>query len=135
MMKNLLAPEPSNATETFWKHTERGELAIPYCPDCEDYFYFPRNHCPVCMAEDYEHRVSDGRAELVSYSTLHRAPTKAYQEQTPYTCAIVRLVEEDVRLFTTLDIEDQDDAEIGMALEVSFQETEGDIQLPFFAPV
>jgi uncharacterized OB-fold protein len=132
-MTTLKSPEPTNATKEYWEYTKEEQLAIPYCSECEDFFFFPRSRCPICMAEDIDFRTVSGNATLVSYTTIHRAPTRNYQDMAPYVNALVDL-EEGVRLMTILDVESEDELSIGMDLEVTFAETESEYKLPFFAP-
>lgn len=128
------SPEPSNATEEFWERTIDEELAIPYCNSCDDYFFYPRERCPDCMSSDVEYRNASGRGTLVTYTTIHRAPTKHYQEMAPYVNGLIDL-DEGVRLMANLDVADESEAEIGMSVDVTFVETESDYKLPYFQPV
>lgn len=132
-MTTLKSPEPTKATEEYWEHTTEERLAIPYCNDCDDFFFFPRSRCPICMAEDIEFRSVSGAATLVSYTTIHRAPTRNYQEMAPYVNALVDLAE-GVRLMTIIDVESEAELSIGMDLDVTFAETESEYKLPFFEP-
>lgn len=132
-MTTLKSPEPTNATEEYWEQTKSEQLAIPYCNECQEFFFFPRSRCPTCMAADIEYRPVSGRATLATYTTVYRAPTRNYQDMAPYVNALVDL-EEGVRLMTILDVESEDELSIGMDLEVTFAETEGEYKLPFFEP-
>jgi uncharacterized OB-fold protein len=133
-MTTLKSPNPTNATEEFWERTKADELVLPYCNVCEDFFFYPRDRCPICMATDLEYREASGRGTLATYTVIHRAPTKNYQEMAPYVNALVDL-EEGVRLMTNLDVADESDVEIGMPLEVTFVETESEYKLPYFQPI
>lgn len=133
-MTILKSPDPTNATEEFWERTIDEELVLPYCNDCRDFFFFPRERCPVCMTSDFQYRSASGRGTLVTYTTIHRAPTKNYQEMAPYVNALVDF-EEGVRLMANIHVEDESELEIGMPLDVTFEPTESEYKLPYFEPV
>jgi len=127
----LQSPDPSKATEEYWEHTKDSQLAMPYCKDCEEFFFYPRERCPACTSTDVEYRQVSGRGKLVTYTTIHRAPTKNYQEMVPYVNVLVDL-NEGVRMMGNIDVESEDELTIGMPVEVTFVETETDYKLPFF---
>ena len=132
-MVTLKSPEPSNATREFWEATKEDRLVIPYCNECEDYFFYPRRLCPVCMASDIEYKEASGRGTLVTYTTIHRAPTKNYQEMAPYVNALIDL-EEGIRMMGNIDVDSEEDLTMGMPVAVTFIETESEYKLPFFIP-
>lgn len=132
-MITLKSPDPSNATKEFWEATKDDRLVIPYCNDCEEYFFYPRRQCPSCMSSDIEYRGVSGRGTLVTYTTIYRAPTKNYQEMAPYVNALIDL-EEGVRLMGNIDVESEEELTMGMPVEVTFVETESEYKLPFFTP-
>jgi uncharacterized OB-fold protein len=55
-------PESTNPTEEYWAATADERLVIPYCLNCETYFFYPRQRCPDCMSSNIEYRESTGRA-------------------------------------------------------------------------
>ena len=126
-------PEPTSATREYWDATAEERLVVPYCTDCGDYFFYPRGRCPVCTSPAIEHREATGRATLVTYTTIHRPPVAALREQAPYVNAIVEL-EEGVRMMANIEAESEADLEVGMPLEVTWAETDGEIKLPNFRP-
>lgn len=126
-------PDPSKATQEYWNGTKDNQLRIPYCTDCEEYFFYPRHHCPTCMSESITHREASGRGELVTYSTVIRPPSETYQELAPYINGIVEL-EEGVRLFTNILAEDESELANGLPVSVTFVETDTEYKLPYFEP-
>lgn len=127
------APEPSNAAQEYWGATTEDRLVLPYCRDCEDYFFYPRGYCPNCMSANTEYREASGEAELVSYTTVYRPPAPSLQERAPYINAIVRL-EEGVQMMSNIEAESEEHLEVGMPVEVTFVETSGEYKLPYFEP-
>lgn len=54
----------------------------------------PRDVCPHCAAEAKTPYRFSGKGEVYSYTTVYDAP-EGFEAQTPYTVALVRLIEED----------------------------------------
>lgn len=132
-MVTMKSPDPSKATEEYWEWTMEDQLAMPYCNECADFFFYPRYRCPICMSSDTEYREVSGRGELATYTTIYRAPTKHYQQMVPYVNALVNL-EEGIRMMSNIDVESEDELEMGMELEATFVETETEYKLPIFSP-
>lgn len=124
-------PEPTDATEEYWDATAEERLVVPYCTDCEDYFFYPRHRCPECMSEAVEHRESSGEATLESYTTVYRPPVEQLQAEAPYINALVRL-EEGVQLMTNIVADSEDDLSVGMDLSLTWRPTDGDYNLPYW---
>ena len=65
-IESLLAPPISPAPEAvpFWEAADRHELLLPFCGECEHFFFYPRALCPDCGSRDVQWRVASGRARL-----------------------------------------------------------------------
>lgn len=127
-------PTPSPETAPYWEGCKRRELQLPYCLQCERFFFYPRPFCPRCFSRDTEWRRASGRATLYTYAIQYRAQTPGFQA--PYITAIVEL-EEGPRLVSNLVGVEPDPAQLrcGMPLEVVFEDMSDEITLPFFRPV
>lgn len=53
----------------------------------------PRDICPTCAAAAKTPHKFSGKGEVYSYTTVYDAP-EGFEGQTPYTVALVRLIEE-----------------------------------------
>lgn len=126
-------PTPSNATREYWEQTKSETLVVTFCNECEEYFFYPRGRCPHCRSEDVEFREVSGRGTVVSYTTVYYPPTDRLRDQAPYVNALIDL-EEGVRMMANLEVSDEDEITIGMDVEVTFVETEGEYYLPYFTP-
>ncbi|MCU1495896.1 MAG: hypothetical protein JWO62_3660 [Acidimicrobiaceae bacterium] len=118
-------------TAPFWEATARHELVRPVCGSCGRSFFVPQYLCPHCGSENWEYEPSDGRGTVASYTVVHRAPDPRFE--TPYVVAVVDLVEEGWSLMTNIVGVPGEEVEIGMPVEVSWIEFEGDT-LPGFTP-
>lgn len=132
-MTKYPAPTPTKASEEYWERTIDEELAIQRCTVCGEYIFYPRNRCPECLSDELEYRTVEGRGTVVSYTTVHRAPSAHLRELAPYVHGIVELTE-GPRMLTTLEVDSEADLAVGMPMEVTFAETVGKYKLPCFEP-
>src|SRR3954471_7697473 len=78
-------PVPTELSEPFWDAARRGDLVVPYCPNCELRFFVPEPACPGCMAADWHYVPSAGRGTVYSVTVVHRAPGPGFD--TPFALA------------------------------------------------
>jgi hypothetical protein len=74
-----------------------------------------------------------GRARLFSWIVVHSSQHPAFYGEPPFNVAIVQL-EEGPLMHTRIDAVDGVDFEIGMELEVGYDEVDDEISLPVFKP-
>jgi len=128
-------PFPSPESRPFFDAAHRGELLIPYCPACQDYFFYPRPFCPRCFRWEIEWRPSSGRGTLYTFAIQYQPLNPEWVEDVPYVTAVVEL-DEGVRLFTLLVDCDPDPEKLrcGMPVEVVFDRLSDDVTVPRFRP-
>ena len=120
-------------TEHYWKGGERGELIIFRCQDCQYYVHPPVRFCPQCESRNVEPEATSGRGVVTSFTVNHKQwlPTLPV----PYLVALVSIAEqEDVRLVTNIVDCPVDAIQIGMPVQVRFEQCQ-DMWVPLFAPV
>ncbi|MBI3176650.1 MAG: Zn-ribbon domain-containing OB-fold protein [Chloroflexi bacterium] len=71
---------------------QRYGLVGEVCDHCGAKLFPPRDVCPECAEEAKTLYQFSGRGEVYSYTTVYDAP-EGYEEQAPYTVAIVKLEE------------------------------------------
>ena len=71
---------------------QRYALVGEVCPHCDEKIFPPRDVCPHCAGEAKTPYAFSGKGEVYSYTTVYDAP-EGYEENTPYTVAIVKLEE------------------------------------------
>lgn len=71
---------------------QRYNLIGEVCPHCEAKIFPPRDVCPECAHEAKTPYTFSGKGEVFSYTTVYDPPT-GYEEQAPYTVALVKLQE------------------------------------------
>jgi uncharacterized OB-fold protein len=86
--------------------------------------------CPYCGALEWGEKDLSGRGTVYSFAILHHPQNPLFDY--PVIAALVDL-EEGVRLVTNLVGLEPHEAKIGLAVEVRFEATVGDMAVPVFA--
>ncbi|MGE3774968.1 MAG: Zn-ribbon domain-containing OB-fold protein, partial [Gammaproteobacteria bacterium] len=74
------------ALEPYWAAAREGRLLLKRCRACGQTHYYPRAHCPFCLADDGEWIEASGVGAIYSWSVERRG-------QPPYAIAFVMLAE------------------------------------------
>jgi uncharacterized OB-fold protein len=125
-------PIPTNITEEYWGYINQGELRMPFCLDCQAFFYYPRPICQKCMGKHIEYRPVSGKGTVYSYTVI-RSPQPAFRGMEPYVVANVELAE-GVRMMTNILTDDVDSVKIGMPVKLVLQQVTPDLKMPQFEP-
>ena len=135
----LLLPELDEETAPFWSAALRGELVVQRCDDCGRYRFPPRPACPWCQSFAFSWPAVSGRATVWSFVVPHPPLLPAYAELAPYNVVVVALDEDaTIRMVGNLvasadaPINSVDPAtiDIGMPVQVVFQQVADDVALP-----
>lgn len=121
-------PEVDAFTRTYWDAAAEGRLLVRRCGACGRTHHYPREFCPHCWSEDVTWEPASGRAELYTWSVVHRNDLPPFDERTPYVAAVVQLAE-GPRMMTELVDSPPQALRAGMALEVDFRQG-----IPVFRP-
>jgi uncharacterized OB-fold protein len=110
-------------------------LWLRHCKSCDNAYFYPRDICPLCFSRDTDWIQSSGRGTLHTFAIVHRGPTPAFRDKTPYVAAIVE-VESGARIPTNIVGVEPDPAliKVGMTVEVVFEDLDENISLPKFRP-
>lgn len=95
---------------------QRYGLVGEVCPHCEAKLFPPRDVCPECGQEARTLYNFSGKGEVYSYTTVYDAPA-GYEENAPYTVAIVKLEEGPLVTAQLTDVDGQD-IRIGAPVEM-----------------
>jgi uncharacterized OB-fold protein len=95
---------------------QRYALVGEVCPHCDAKIFPPRDVCPHCGGEAKTQYNFSGRGEIYSYTTITDAPA-GFEENAPYTVALVKLEEGPVVTAQLTDLGDKK-VEIGMPVEM-----------------
>jgi uncharacterized protein len=124
-------PTPTKLSKPFWDATARHELTLQRCSIDGHYEWTPQVACSKCLNESLQWVAVTGLATIYSYSIVHRP--QAPEFEVPYIVAIVEL-DEGPRMLTSLADISPEDVQIGMRVEVSFEDA-GELALYRFGPV
>lgn len=95
---------------------QRYSLVGEVCPHCEARLFPPRDVCPECGKEAKNLYQFSGRGEVYSYTTIYDPPA-GFEEQAPYTVALVKLEEGPLVTAQLTDMGEQP-VEIGTPVEM-----------------
>ena len=121
-------PEADAFTRTYWDAAADGTLLIRHCRACDRPHHYPREFCPHCWSEDVDWRPASGRAELYTWSVVHRNDLPPFGERTPYVAAVVQLAEGPRMMTEVVDAPPQT-LRAGLGLQVGFRDG-----IPVFRP-
>ena len=116
----------------FWRSGEDGKLRFLRCAACSYLIHPPAPICPRCEHRAAAPAVVSGRGTLHSFTVNHQPWDGAGE---PYVIGLVEIDEQaDVRLTTNIVGIDPDDVQIGMRVEVEFED-HAPVFIPLFRPV
>jgi uncharacterized OB-fold protein len=104
-------------------------LVIPRCPR-DGFFFYPRNRCPDCLRDDWEWEEVSGRGRVHTFTVDRIGHDPAQRAHLPLVVAAVDL-DEGPRLTTSLVECSPEEVEVGLAVEVCFEDLEGGTLIHF----
>ena len=136
MAYNKPIPVPQGESDVYWQKAKEHELWLRKCNACDNAYFYPRDISPCCFSKDTDWIRASGKASLFTYGIVQRAPHPGFVDDVPFVTAVVEL-EEGPKMPTNIVIEDPtpENLQIGMALEVVFEDITDELALPKFKPV
>lgn len=125
-------PRLSGLTGEFYGWLHRHELRFQRCLGCGQYRHVPRELCAGCGSDTWEWARSSGRGHVFTWTTTYRALHPAFVD-VPFTQVVVEL-EEGPRMLSTVEGVGDSDLEIGMPVEVFFDDVDDELTLARFRP-
>lgn len=95
---------------------QRYALVGEICPHCNAKIFPPRDVCPECGGEAKTAYAFSGRGQIYSFTHMTNAPT-GFEEQAPYTVALIKLEEGPIVTAQLTDLGDTN-VQIGMPVEM-----------------
>ena len=126
-------PVVDELSRPFWDAAKRHELRLPRCESCGAYRTHFEKWCASCGCDRFEWALLTGRGSVWSHCTFHRAYFAVLAADVPYSVALVEL-EEGPRLITNIVGIERERIEIGMAVEVAFEDVTDEVTLIKFRP-
>ena len=128
-------PAPQGESDFYWQKAKQHELWLRKCDDCGGAYFYPRDISPCCFSKNTSWMQASGKATLFTYGIVHRAPHPGFASDAPYVVAVVEL-EEGPAMPTNIVMDEPtpEKLQIGMPLEVVFDDITDEIALPKFKP-
>jgi uncharacterized OB-fold protein len=128
-------PQPLADTTTlpWWQAAAEHRLVVQRCTACAHTRHPPAPVCPECRSDDADWLELSGRGEVYTYTLVHR-PIAAGQ-QLPFAIAVVALEGSGgLRMISNLVDVAPEAIEIGMPVELVWEDMSDDLAIPRFRP-
>lgn len=133
MLNELAALHPDVHTRRFWEACRRRELRIQRCADCGVFRHPPLPGYPACASPRDEWPLIEGAARVFSHTTVHHPAMPQVAGDVPYNVVVVEFEDAPgARIISNVLDAAHDVIEIGVALELVFDEVADDVVLPRF---
>ena len=128
-------PVVDDSNRYYWEGAKEHRLVLLRCAECRTYVHPPKPLCPSCRSLRLEPEQVSGRGSVYSWSVMHSPGNPGFEDRLPYVVLVVEL-DEQRGLFTIGNVFDCDveDLEIGLPLEVTWEEVSDAITLPQWRP-
>jgi len=126
-------PRLSPDNRPFWEAAKRHELMLPFCTACGRAHLPPGPVCPFCLEERLEWRRASGRGVVSTWVVVHKEWFPAFHDDIPYNVVQVELAE-GPRLTASVVGLPNAALQVGLPVEVAFEDVSEDIALPRFRP-
>lgn len=128
-------PMPAASAETlgWWEAAADHRLVVQRCASCGTLRHPPGPRCPRCRSSNHEWQDLPGTGVVYSYTLVRQAFIAPLADRLPYVVIAVELDEAPgVRLVSNLVDYDPEKVEIGMAVEVVWEDMGPNLALPRF---
>ena len=130
-------PPPAANAETagWWDAANDHRLVVQRCRQCATPRHPPGPVCPVCRSTASEWAELAGTGRVYTYTVVRQAFLPALADVVPYVVAVVEPDgAEGVRMVTNVVDIDPEEVEIGMPVEVVWEDMGPELALPRFRP-
>lgn len=127
-------PVPSRWSQPFWEGTKQHKLLLKKCIKCGKIEHPPYLYCTECWTEEHEWIEASGKGTLYTFTTTVLGSPLEFTEDMPYNIAMVDLAE-GPRMLTTIIDTKPEELELGMEVEVAFDDVTKEFTLPRFRPL
>ena len=127
-------PVPNLDNQEFFDRCREHQLVLRRCRDCRLFSHPPRPNCPDCASDNLEWVKSPGRGTVYTFTITRQPVSRAFEGLLPWAVVDVEL-DEGVHLISNLVGCDLEEIEIGMQVDVVFEEVNSEITLPKFKKV
>jgi uncharacterized OB-fold protein len=119
--------------EPFWDSLQQHRVKVQKCTDCGAFRFVPKEICNKCHSTQYTWEPTKPTGQVYTYTVVHRAPTAAYQAETPY--ALVHVTMDDgFRMIGVMKNTDPASVRIGQRVKVTYEDVTAEWTLLQFEP-
>jgi uncharacterized OB-fold protein len=115
----------------FYQFCKQHELRFQRCTDCGTWRHVPRDMCAKCGSFNWEWAKSSGKGQVFSWTTAMQPMLPQFADLVPYSPVVIEM-EEGVRLVSWLVDVPQEDLQLGLPVEVVFDDVTPEVTLPKF---
>jgi uncharacterized OB-fold protein len=124
-------PVLEGLSKEFYDWCKQGQLRFQSCKSCGVWRHVPREMCAECGSWEWEWARSAGRGSVFTWTVVAVPLHPAFRDDVPLAPAVIEL-DEGVRLLSQVVDCPPDALEIGMPVEVCFDDVTSEITLPKF---
>jgi uncharacterized OB-fold protein len=127
-------PLADATTLPWWQAASEHRLVVQRCTSCARTRHPPAPVCPECRSPESDWQEVPGRGEVYTYTLVHR-PIAAGQKL-PFAIAVIALEDAGgVRMLSNLVDVDPEQIEIGLPVELVWEDMTADLAIPRFRPL
>jgi uncharacterized protein len=126
-------PGPTLDSAPYWEACKHHELKFQKCSKCGTYRNPARIVCANCNSLEYTWEKVSGKGTIYSFIVYHRVYHPSFANEVPYNVSIIEL-DEGVRMLSNVIGIANEKLEIGMPVQVSFEDIDEEFALPKFKP-
>lgn len=120
----------------WWEATNREELVIQRCLDCDAFRHPPRPLCQECRSFRFQWQRVEGQGTIYSYVICHHPVHPALKARGPYNVVVVELpAAGNIRLVGNLVDFPDDQIRVGLPVHVVWERIAEDVVLPRWSAV
>ncbi len=126
-------PVINDLNRPHWEGARNHEFLIQRCKECGHMWFPPMTNCSKCLSTTIEWVKTSGRGTVFSYIVYHQGWLHGYKDEVPYNVAIIEL-SEGVRLISNIAGIPNEMIEVGMPVQVTFEDVAPAVVIPRFRP-
>ncbi len=129
---NKPIPNPTFDSKPYWDACKGHELKLQKCSKCGKYRN-PSIVCPNCNSLEASWEKLSGKGKVYSYVVYHRVYHPGFASEVPYNVSLIEL-DEGVRILSNVVGIPNEKIEVGMPVQVFFEDIDEEFALPKFKP-
>jgi uncharacterized OB-fold protein len=126
-------PMQDEASQPFFEGAREHRLMIQQCSACGVVIWPVKTRCDNCLNPTVNWVQASGKGTLYSFALMHQVYHPGFAEEVPYNIAQIDLAE-GLRIISNVVGCSNNDLQIGMPLEVIFEDITDEVTLPKFRP-